>query len=153
MTGYSAISRSIGPYRTGAAAHLLYCWAVDDLRLDDLAAVFTEDCTFDRDHGEVIQGRLALIYFLIHRLLDIYSAITHHLANVWLDVDGDQARSRSYVHAFHRFRVGGTVAERWGTYENDLVRSGEGWRIAHRRLRAHGTKGFPEGAFEFRERA
>jgi 3-phenylpropionate/cinnamic acid dioxygenase small subunit len=60
---------------------------------------------------------------------------THHrLSNFVIDVDGDHADARSYVHAVLIAQPGN--ASSWvdavGTYEDTLVRTPDGWRINRR---------------------
>lgn len=60
----------------------------------------------------------------------------HRLSNFSIEVDGDRARARTYVHAV--LNVDREDPERWmdviGHYDDELVRAPDGWRIAHRRV-------------------
>ncbi len=58
----------------------------------------------------------------------------HRMGNVVIDVDGDRATVRSYVHAVLMLRP--DDGENWidavGHYDDELVRTGDGWRIRRR---------------------
>jgi 3-phenylpropionate/cinnamic acid dioxygenase small subunit len=58
----------------------------------------------------------------------------HQLSNFAIDVDGDTATARSYVHAVLMVRPGDPEAyiDVIGSYDDDLVRAAEGWRIRRR---------------------
>ena len=54
----------------------------------------------------------------------------HHISNPLIEVAGDDATARSYfaVHA-------NAGPDHSGTYDDRLVRTANGWRFAHRRVR------------------
>ena len=58
----------------------------------------------------------------------------HRMTNFVIDVDGDQATARSYVHAV--LMVSRVDPGRWidviGHYDDVFVRTAEGWRISRR---------------------
>ena len=56
-------------------------------------------------------------------------------------VDGDTATNRCYLQAQHV--VGGANYIVGGRYEDRLVRTDDGWRIAHRALIVMWTEGDP----------
>ncbi len=62
-----------------------------------------------------------------------FEATNHLLSNFVIEVDGDRASAVSYVHVVLVF---GGESTSWidgiGRYEDRLVRTGEGWRIAQR---------------------
>ena len=57
----------------------------------------------------------------------------HQLANLAITVDGDDASARSYVDAVLMAADGQTGLNPRGIYDDRLVRTADGWRIAHRR--------------------
>ena len=63
-----------------------------------------------------------------------FAATNHMMSNFSIDVDGDRATARSYVHVVLAFD-GGWI-DGVGTYDDSLVRVGEGWQIASRRFRS-----------------
>jgi 3-phenylpropionate/cinnamic acid dioxygenase small subunit len=60
----------------------------------------------------------------------------HIIGNFTVELDGDRATSRCYLHAQHCYlpAVGLTTFIVAGTYHDRLVRTEAGWRIAHRVL-------------------
>jgi uncharacterized protein (TIGR02246 family) len=57
----------------------------------------------------------------------------HQLSNIVVNVDGDTATARSYVDAILMAADGGSGLNPRGFYDDELVRTSGGWRIAHRR--------------------
>ena len=64
----------------------------------------------------------------------------HRLSNFVIAVDGDQARSRTYVDAVVMGPKGFGVVNTFGWYDDELRRTADGWRIAFRRTTLHGTR-------------
>jgi 3-phenylpropionate/cinnamic acid dioxygenase small subunit len=66
-----------------------------------------------------------------------FGTTNHMLTNFVIQVDGDRATARSYVHVVLAFAHG---RDAWfdgvGTYEDTLVRTDSGWRIARRTFRS-----------------
>ena len=58
----------------------------------------------------------------------------HQLANLAISVDGDTATARSYVDAVLMAADGSAGLNPRGFYDDELVRTSDGWRIAHRRF-------------------
>ena len=58
----------------------------------------------------------------------------HQLSNLAIEVRGDEAEARSYVDAVLMAPDGLTGLNPRGFYEDRLVRTPDGWRIAHRRF-------------------
>lgn len=111
-----------------------YCWAIDTHDWPLLNDVFVSDATADLD-GVPKVGRAAIVDY-IAAVLGKLDDSQHIIANHQIDVDGDAATSRCYLHAQHvRLGVpGGDLFVVAGRYEDTLVRRPEGWRISHRRL-------------------
>ena len=58
----------------------------------------------------------------------------HQLSNLAITVDGDTATARSYVDAILMAADGQSGLNPRGFYDDELVRTPVGWRIAHRRF-------------------
>lgn len=56
--------------------------------------------------------------------------IRHHTTNPLIAVDGDSATARSYFAVYSD-----TGPDHSGTYDDKLIRTADGWRFAHRRVR------------------
>ena len=112
-----------------------YCWALDSRSWDLLDDVFLPDATADLRSAAPIEGRDA-IRDRIRRSIDPLDATQHTVSNHVVEINGDTATSRCYLHSQHvRHRApGGELFVIAGRYEDRLVRTPEGWRITHRRL-------------------
>lgn len=107
-----------------------YTYNGDRGRVAELAACFAPDGVLEYP-GNQAQGRAAIESLLSggERNPQL-SFVRHHIANPLIEVDGDVATARSYfaVHSNHG-------PDHSGTYDDRLVRTAEGWRFAHRRVR------------------
>jgi uncharacterized protein (TIGR02246 family) len=125
-------------------ARLQLQWLVDRAQISDLlvemartlddrdgagyAALFTEDGALEL--GEMrLQGREALAASVAQNLAG-YGAVWHLSSNHAIEIDGDRARTRSYVLGAH---VHGEDlaqhADMAGWYDTALVRTGRAWRF------------------------
>jgi hypothetical protein len=112
------------------------------------------------DYG-ALEGRNEGIEEIIaacHRALVGLDSSQHLIANVQVEVDGDTASTTCYLHAQH-YLVSASGVNTFvvgGTYRDEVVRTPDGWRIAHRVLETTWTDGnasvFAEGAARLRER-
>jgi len=108
-----------------------YATALDGRDWELLASCFTDDATLDYDTSGTY-GRDAFVEHCRAGLARM-KATQHCVTNHVISTDGDRAHSTSYVIAQHvgendvTFTLG-------GTYSDDLVRAGTGWRIASRRF-------------------
>ena len=117
---------------------IAYAWALDTRRWDDLDDVFVPDATADLVRP--LSG-VAAIKDRVRAALEPLDASQHLVATHQVRVDGDEASCRCYLQAQHVvadecFMVG-------GRYEDRLVRTPAGWRIAHRTLVMMWTQGDP----------
>jgi ketosteroid isomerase-like protein len=118
----------------------LYSFYVDRRRYDELAELFTEDCLVDYGPGlsPPIHGRTA--FRGIFGIGKGFEATSHHNANILITFEGgDRARVSASLYAWHR-RSDGTTPQVWGSYDDVVVRTSDGWRFAERRLRVAGTE-------------
>ncbi|MGE2728676.1 nuclear transport factor 2 family protein [Mycolicibacterium vaccae] len=95
--------------------------------------VFTEDC--DLDYGEIgaWQGVDAVVDFMTasHELA---GHTLHRITNEAIEVDGDTATARAYVDALILSPDNTAGVNAAGFYDDELVRTDEGWRIRRRRF-------------------
>ena len=117
---------------------IAYCWALDTHDWDGLDDVFRTDATAEL--GRHLEG-LDAIKERIRSALEPLDASQHIVATHQVRVDGDEATSRCYLQAQHV--VGGSTFLLGGRYEDRLVRTEDGWRIAHRELITMWTTGDP----------
>jgi hypothetical protein len=134
------LTTTLAAERAILRVYLDYCDAIDEKRFDDLDRVFTADCEGDyRDaQGVVILGLAPLVAGL-HRNLGPGSTCggTHHnVLNVRIELlDDDDAHARAHFYAVHRGvgAMAGALYSVWGQYDDRLVLTPAGWRIACRR--------------------
>ena len=116
-----------------------YCHYLDRMELEKLAALFTADC-------EVVYGshpalRASGSAALAHSLQRLWrwARTSHHLSNVRVRFDGDDAADvGSYVLAWHE-RADGSTATVYGQYRDRVERTADGWRIARRQMLMNGN--------------
>lgn len=122
----------------------LYPIAVDTQQWALLDRVFTPDATTDFGGGAAFSGLRAIkhTFDAIHAPFD---ATQHVTTNHQVVIEGDRASCLSYVHGrFIRLGVeGGTMFESTGWYDDELVRTADGWRIQTRNCRTVWAGGNP----------
>jgi ketosteroid isomerase-like protein len=113
-----------------------YATALDTRDWALLSAVFVEDAVYRMG----VRGEFAGPDAIADKLKDVLGplrATQHLMGNPVITVDGDTARSTSYVRAQH-YRTdhsnGGNTLDMGGIYADELIRTQDGWRIAHRVL-------------------
>ena len=122
-----------------------YATGLDTKDWDKLASVFTADGVADYGAlGGVNQGPAAIVK-LCSGALGGLDASQHIITNEVIELDGDRARARCYFQAQHVFTgaEGGDNFLVGGTYDDEIVRTVDGWRIRHRTLTATWTDGNP----------
>jgi 3-phenylpropionate/cinnamic acid dioxygenase small subunit len=110
-----------------------YATGIDSKDWALLRTCWTEDV--DVDYGEV--GRYAgadAITDLMKQLHQGMGPTYHRLSNIAVTVDGDRATARSYVFAHLQALPDDPASwvEALGHYDDELVRTPQGWRIATR---------------------
>jgi hypothetical protein len=122
---------------------IAYTWALDTRRFEDLRNVFAADATADLlgVHCDGIDAIIARI----SRPLNLLDATQHLVGNHQVRIDGDAATHRCHLQSQHvkRGTQGGDNYLMGGSYEDSVVRTGEGWRISHRTLTLLWTEGNP----------
>lgn len=107
-----------------------YTYNGDRGRIAELAACFTEDGVLEYP-GNRAQGPTAIAAALASGTRDPrLTFVRHHITNPLIEIDGEVATARSYfaVHA-------DAGPDHSGTYDDRLIRTAAGWRLAHRRVR------------------
>ncbi|WP_420452249.1 nuclear transport factor 2 family protein [Ilumatobacter sp.] len=129
-----------------AVAHR-YCRALDTRDWDLLDEVFVPGARADLLSGHVLEGRDA-IKARVGDALGRLDASQHLVGNHEVTVDGDTAVHRCYLQAQHvrRDALRGPNYIVAGGYEDELVRTEDGWRIAFRRIVVTWTDGDPSVA-------
>lgn len=104
--------------------------------------VFTPDVTGDYGPGYQRPDRAAIIAS-IQSNLGGCGPTQHLLGNYDVAVDGDRATSTCRVRAYHCGSANEPELfyECFGRYEDELLRTPDGWRITHRRMRVDIERG------------
>lgn len=93
--------------------------------------VFTEDCVLD--YGDI--GRWNSVDAVTDFMVQAHTGAghtMHRMSNHAITVDGDRAQARTYVDAYVMSADNTSGVNAVGFYDDDLVRAGDGWRIAAR---------------------
>ncbi len=126
-----------------AISRLLYQYGkgLDTLNWEILASIYTDDVellmvgpTGDVSNALIIKGLdrfLKTARHLMTRLLGTQHVSTHHE----IEVNGDRAKSSSYMTAFHVIPGSDDdddyVAAAGGLYKHEFIRTDAGWRITY----------------------
>jgi hypothetical protein len=121
---------------------LRYARALDTKDWALLDEVFLPDATAELGSRTLLEG-IEAIRRRIRTALEALDASQHLVGNHEVDVVADTATHRCYVQAQHvrRAAPGGPNYIVAGIYEDRLVRTAAGWRIAHRTLSVMWTEG------------
>ena len=107
-----------------------YTYNGDRGRVDALTACFTAEGVLEYP-GASPKGSDAIAASLGSGTRDPrLTFVRHHITNPLIAVDGDTATARSYFAVHSDFGP-----DHSGTYDDRLVRTADGWRFAHRRVR------------------
>ncbi|BBY42309.1 nuclear transport factor 2 family protein [Mycolicibacterium celeriflavum] len=104
--------------------------AMDDHDWSAVAEVFADDATGDLGTGPLVGS--GAIVALIRSYLDACGPTQHLLGNVIVDVAGDSAVSRAYVHDLHLSADGAERFYTMGDYRDRWERRAGRWRIVER---------------------
>ncbi|KRD18188.1 hypothetical protein ASE48_24785 [Mycobacterium sp. Root265] len=110
-----------------------YSTAIDARRFDDLDRVFTADAYIDYRAMGGVDGRYPEVKAWLAQVLPNFPAYAHMLGNFDVKIDGDTATSRTLC--FNPMVLGGDEQQvlfcgLW--YDDEFVRTGEGWRMTKR---------------------
>lgn len=121
-----------------------YCRHFDANEPEAVAALFAEEAVIDYgpEFPPIVGGPAVIEAAVAPGLRERFAATSHHVSNVEIDLEGDTARSVSYLYAWHRYVDGSPESELWGRYRHTFRRTGAGWRIASLRLEAAGARDF-----------
>lgn len=119
-----------------------YCWALDTLDRSAIETVFLPDSTAILGGPALLEG-LDAIWARICAALSNLTVSQHLIGSQLVEVTGDTATQRCYLHAQHvrEGTEGGSQYIVAGTYIDRLERTPAGWRIRHRELTVQWTSG------------
>jgi len=110
-----------------------YATGIDVRDWDLLRSCFTEDC--DADYGDIghWHGRDEITAWM-SATHDPLGPTLHRITNVSMTHDTGLVRTRCYVHAVIVLPDRSATVHTYGCYEDELVDTPAGWRIARRRF-------------------
>ena len=112
-----------------------YCFRLDDGRYDDMAALFTEDGTWDTAFGKGT-GRAAIAGLardIRARAGDNRPRAIHLVTNIAIALDGDSAEVRSNWTVVQNGPEGPKIGS-GGGYLDQMVKQDGGWLFRYRKI-------------------
>lgn len=109
-----------------------YSTAIDRRRFDDLDRVFTPDAYIDYRAMGGIDGGYPEVKVWLAQVLPNFPAYFHMLGNIDIVLAGDTATSRAICFNPMKLDDKGQVLFCGLWYEDELVRTPDGWRISRR---------------------
>jgi uncharacterized protein (TIGR02246 family) len=108
-----------------------YATAIDRRDWPLFRTVFTDDC--ELDYGEIgaWKGVDAVVEFMeqTHALL---GHTMHRMSNIAITVDGNRGVARTYLDGLMMAPDNKSGVNAIGFYDDEVVRTADGWRIARR---------------------
>ncbi|MEC7958580.1 MAG: nuclear transport factor 2 family protein [Pseudomonadota bacterium] len=119
---------------------LKYAAGVDERDFDLYASCFLENVEVVDFGEDPINGRDEWVEY-VKGALNNYGPTQHMLGPQLATIDGDNAHCRTDVQALHYLKQPeGEILTLWATYETDMVRTDEGWKISKHRLVSRGIR-------------
>ena len=118
-----------------------YCWALDENDWESLSEVFSSDAY--AKYGQTEHRGIESIIEKCKKSLTPLDASHHMVSNHVVQVDGNKATCKCYFQAQHvrRSASEGSNFIIAGTYEDNLLRINEAWKISSRVLTKIWTEG------------
>jgi len=113
-----------------------YSANLDARNYDGYVGLFTEDGIWQ--NGDTVQNGQGEIRGMLENLFGpenpefVNTSSFHQVSNFEINVDGDTAHAKSRFIFIGRGEGGAPTGQLSGQYEDDLVRTADGWKIAHR---------------------
>jgi hypothetical protein len=111
-----------------------YSYAIDSGQYDKLDGMFTPDATYNFVTGST--DNLEALKNTIRDALQPLSSSQHTNGNQWAEIAGDRATAGCYftVHMFKEGVADGEHFEMGGRYDDELLRTPNGWRFTSRTI-------------------
>jgi 3-phenylpropionate/cinnamic acid dioxygenase small subunit len=94
--------------------------------------VFTDDC--ELDYGEIgVWNGVDVVTEFMEQTHALLGHTMHRLNNMAITVDGNQAVARTYLDGLMMAPDNKSGVNAIGFYDDEIVRTADGWRIARRR--------------------
>lgn len=130
----SASTREIADKQRIQELQNRYAYSIDSGNYDKLDAMFTPDATY-----HFVTGSTNNIEGLKSTIQDALKPLTtsqHINGNQWAEIEGDRATAGCYfkVHMYKQGLADGEHFEMGGRYDDELIRTSEGWRFSKRTI-------------------
>lgn len=109
-----------------------YCFALDEGRFEDMAALFTQDGVWETAFGTGT-GRAGIVAQARGIATGPRPPRVHLTTNIVIDLNGDTATARSNWLLFQNSDSGPSIGS-GGAYYDSLVKTDGSWLFAHRRI-------------------
>ena len=112
-----------------------YCFRLDDGRFDEMAALFTEDGTWDTAFGNAT-GRQAigeLARNLRARVAEPRLRAVHLVTNIAIALESERATVRSNWMVMQNSLEGPRIGS-GGAYDDEMVKKGGRWQFRYRKI-------------------
>jgi len=112
-----------------------YCFRLDDGRFDEMAALFTEDGTWDTAFGKAT-GRPAIAELarsLRTRVAEPRPRAVHLVTNIVIALEGERATVRSNWMVMQNSPQGPRIGS-GGAYDDEMVKEGGRWLFRYRKI-------------------
>jgi len=110
---------------------LRYATGIDSRNWPLFRTVFTADCVLDYGQIGTWNGVDAVTDFM-EQTHALAGHTLHRMTNHVITLDGDAATARTYVDALVMSADNTSGVNAAGFYDDDLVRTADGWRVARR---------------------
>lgn len=123
---------------------------VDHRKYEQFDQVFTQDGQLQLPKFPACEGLPAICEAI--RNIEQYKRTLHHMHNILADISGDSATSEVYCVAEHIYDGPDNREWKmdWGIrYQDELLRTAAGWRIAKRTLNLIWTQDAPLSASDY----
>lgn len=121
-----------------------YSYSIDAGQYDNLDAMFTPDATYHFVTGST--DNIEALKSTIRDALSSLSTSQHINGNQWAEIEGSRATAGCYftVHMYKKGLTDGEHFEMGGRYDDELVRTPEGWRFSKRAITILWSDGNPK---------
>ena len=112
-----------------------YCFRLDDSRFAEMAALFTEDGTWDTAFGKAT-GRPAIAELarsLRVRVTEPRPRAVHLVTNIVIALEGERATVRSNWMVMQNSPEGPRIGS-GGAYDDEMVKEGGRWLFRYRKI-------------------
>ena len=110
-----------------------YATGIDSRNWPLFRTVFTEDCVLDYGDIGSWTGADAVTEFM-EQSHAMAGHTMHRLSNHAIAIDGDTATARTYIDGLILAPDNNSGVNAVGFYDDELVRTPDGWRVARRRF-------------------